>query len=132
MEYREALDWLYSVQQFGIKPGLENTRKLLKALQLPGTRQRFIHVAGTNGKGSTCAFMESILRAGGERTGLFTSPHLVQFRERIQKAGRQAAETAIAERGVGFVFEHIRQGNAAFGQNRTQCRLKAKCRQRVA
>ena len=68
MDYGQALDWLYSVQQFGIKPGLENTRKLLKALQLPGTGQRFLHVAGTNGKGSTCAFMESVLRAGAERT----------------------------------------------------------------
>lgn len=78
-----SLDWLYSVQQFGIKPGLENTRRLLKELQLPGSRQRFLHVAGTNGKGSTCAFMESILRHAGERTGLFTSPHLVSFCERM-------------------------------------------------
>jgi dihydrofolate synthase/folylpolyglutamate synthase len=96
MEYGEALGWLYSVQQFGIKPGLENTRKLLKALQLPGTRQRFLHVAGTNGKGSTCAFMESVLRAGGERTALFTSPHLIQFRERIQVGGVMMPEEEIA------------------------------------
>lgn len=79
-----SLEWLYSVQQFGIKPGLENTRRLLKELQLPGVHQRFLHVAGTNGKGSTCAFMESILRAAGERTGLFTSPHLVSFCERAR------------------------------------------------
>ena len=96
MEYGEALEWLYSVQQFGIKPGLENTRKLLKALQLPGTGQRFLHVAGTNGKGSTCAFMESVLRAGGERTALFTSPHLIQFRERIQVGGVMMPEVEIA------------------------------------
>jgi len=79
-----ALQWLYSVQQFGIKPGLSNTRKLLKELQLPGSRQRFLHVAGTNGKGSVCAFMESLLRTAGERTGLFTSPHLISFCERIR------------------------------------------------
>ena len=96
MDYEEALGWLYSVQQFGIKPGLENTRKLLKALQLPGTGQRFFHVAGTNGKGSTCAFMESVLRAGGERSALFTSPHLVQFRERIQVGGVMMPEAEIA------------------------------------
>jgi len=96
MDYAEALAWLYSVQQFGIKPGLENTRKLLKALQLPGTGQRFLHVAGTNGKGSTCAFMESVLRAGGERTALFTSPHLIQFRERIQVGGVMMPEEEIA------------------------------------
>lgn len=97
MDYGQSLDWLYSVQQFGIKPGLENTRKLLKALQLPGTGQRFLHVAGTNGKGSTCAFMESVLRAGGERTALFTSPHLIQFRERIQVGGVMMPESDIAD-----------------------------------
>ena len=97
MDYGAALTWLYSTQQFGIKPGLENTRKLLKALQLPGTGQRFLHVAGTNGKGSTCAFMESVLRAGGERTALFTSPHLIQFRERIQVGGVMMPEAEIAE-----------------------------------
>ena len=83
-----ALTWLYSVQQFGIKPGLENTRRLLRELALPGTRQRFLHVAGTNGKGSVCAFMESMLRTAGERTGLFTSPHLVSFCERMRCGGR--------------------------------------------
>lgn len=83
-----SLTWLYSVQQFGIKPGLDNTRRLLRELGLPGTRQRFLHVAGTNGKGSVCAFMESILRASGERTGLFTSPHLVSFCERMRCSGR--------------------------------------------
>ena len=95
-----ALTWLYSVQQFGIKPGLENTRRLLRELALPGTRQRFVHVAGTNGKGSVCAFMESVLRAGGERTGLFTSPHLVSFCERMRCGGRmigmEEAESSIA------------------------------------
>ena len=96
MNYAEALAWLYGTQQFGIKPGLENTRKLLKALQLPGTGMRFLHVAGTNGKGSTCAMMESILRAGGERTALFTSPHLIQFRERIQVGGQMMPEEEIA------------------------------------
>lgn len=96
MDYAEALAWLYGTQQFGIKPGLENTRKLLKALQLPGTGQRFLHVAGTNGKGSTCAFMESVLRAGAERAALFTSPHLIQFRERIQTGGVMMPEAEIA------------------------------------
>ena len=97
MEYGEALAWLYDTQQFGIKPGLDNTRKLLKALQLPGTGQRFLHVAGTNGKGSTCAFMESVLRAGAERTALFTSPHLIQFRERSQVGGVMMPEAEIAD-----------------------------------
>ena len=83
----EALAWLYSLQQHGIKPGLDVTRRLLRELQLPGSRQRFLHVAGTNGKGSVCAFMESMLRVAGERTGLFTSPHLVSFCERMRLRG---------------------------------------------
>ncbi len=86
-----ALEWLYSVQLFGIKPGLDNTRRLLRELALPGSSQRFIHVAGTNGKGSTCAFIESILRTAGERTGLFTSPHLVSFCERMRFRGEMPA-----------------------------------------
>ena len=94
-----ALSWLYSVQQFGIKPGLDNTRRLLRELQLPGSRQRFLHVAGTNGKGSVCAFMESILRCAGERTGLFTSPHLVSFCERMRMRGEMP--------GIGEMEEAI-------------------------
>lgn len=94
-----SLAWLYSLQQFGIKPGLENTRRLLKELQLPGTRQKFLHVAGTNGKGSTCAFMESILRRAGERTGLFTSPHLVSFCERMRCGGKMIPMEEV-ERGI--------------------------------
>jgi dihydrofolate synthase/folylpolyglutamate synthase len=69
---------------FGFKPGLETPRKLAEVAGSPQDRLRFIHVAGTNGKGSTCAFLESIYRAAGLRVGLFTSPHLVSFRERIQ------------------------------------------------
>ncbi len=69
---------------FGIKLGLENSRRLFAALEVPSPNERIIHVAGTNGKGSTCALIDSIARAAGYRTGLFTSPHLITFRERIQ------------------------------------------------
>jgi dihydrofolate synthase/folylpolyglutamate synthase len=69
---------------FGANFGLENTRKLAALAGNPQTQLRFIHAAGTNGKGSTCAMLESIYRAAGLRVGLFTSPHLVSFRERIQ------------------------------------------------
>ena len=69
---------------FGANFGPENTRKLAALAGNPQTQLRFIHVAGTNGKGSTCAMLESIYRAVGLRVGLFTSPHLVSFRERIQ------------------------------------------------
>jgi dihydrofolate synthase/folylpolyglutamate synthase len=83
-----ALDWLYATQQIGVKLGLENTQKLLSALVLPVAGQKFIHVAGTNGKGSVCAFMHSILKAAQIPCGLFTSPHLIQFNERIQDQTR--------------------------------------------
>src|SRR5215831_4595620 len=84
MNYSEAIQFLYSLRWFGAKLGLENTRRLAELAGNPHRRLRFIHVAGTNGKGSTCAMLESIYRAAGLRVGLFTSPHLVSFRERIQ------------------------------------------------
>ncbi len=82
--YTEAIRFLYDLRLFGAKFGLENTRKLAALVGNPHERLRFIHVAGTNGKGSTCAMLESIYRAAGLRVGLFTSPHLVSFAERIQ------------------------------------------------
>jgi dihydrofolate synthase/folylpolyglutamate synthase len=80
----EAIQFLYGLRLFGAKFGLENTFKLAALAGNPQEKLRFIHVAGTNGKGSTCAMLESIYRASGLRVGLFTSPHLVSFRERIQ------------------------------------------------
>jgi dihydrofolate synthase/folylpolyglutamate synthase len=84
MTYPEAIQFLYSLRIFGAKFGLDNTLKLAELTGHPHHQLRFIHVAGTNGKGSTCAMLESIYRASGLRVGLFTSPHLVSFRERIQ------------------------------------------------
>ena len=84
MTYAEAIQFLYSLSIFGAKFGLENTFKLAELTGNPHRQLRFIHVAGTNGKGSTCAMLESVYRASGLRVGLFTSPHLVSFRERIQ------------------------------------------------
>lgn len=90
MNYEEALDWLFSTQHFGIKLGLDAPRRLLtKYLACPAPEAKVIHVAGTNGKGSTCAFIESLARNAGKRTGLFTSPHLVDYRERVQVNGIQ-------------------------------------------
>ena len=84
MIYAEAIQFLYSLRFFGAKFGLENTFKLAALAGDPQEKLRFIHVAGTNGKGSTCAMLESIYRTSGLCVGLFTSPHLVSFRERIQ------------------------------------------------
>jgi dihydrofolate synthase/folylpolyglutamate synthase len=96
VNYREALAWLFGTQRFGIKLGLENIERLLGALAVPAPEQRIIHVAGTNGKGSVCAMLDSILREAGHRTGLFTSPHLVTFRERIQVNGEMISEDEVA------------------------------------
>ncbi len=84
MTYAEAIQFLYGLQMFGANFGLETPRKLAALVGNPQEKLRFIHVAGTNGKGSTCAMLESIYRAAGLRVGLFTSPHLVSFRERMQ------------------------------------------------
>jgi dihydrofolate synthase/folylpolyglutamate synthase len=94
--YREALAWLYGTQRFGIKLGLENIQRLLRELNLPGKDQRIIHVAGTNGKGSVCAMIDSICRTADYRTGLFTSPHLVTYRERIRVNGEMISPETVA------------------------------------
>jgi dihydrofolate synthase / folylpolyglutamate synthase len=100
------LEWLYGTQSIGIKLGLEGTQRILSAMNLPGPEQRFIHVAGTNGKGSVCAFMHSVLRAAQMRCGLFTSPHLVQFNERIQDSQRQISNKELND-GLGKIKELV-------------------------
>ena len=84
MNYQESLDYLFSLARLGIKLGLENTTRLLDHFGNPQLKTPTIHIAGTNGKGSTAAYVESILRASGFRVGLYTSPHILDFRERIQ------------------------------------------------
>lgn len=97
MTYPEAIDWLFSTQTFGIKLGLDGPKRLLREfLAFPKHGVKVIHVAGTNGKGSTCAMIDSIARANGTRTGLFTSPHLIDYRERIQVSGVQIPEKECA------------------------------------
>ena len=84
MNYNEMLDYIYELRRFGIKLGLEPMKKALKAFDNPHNDLRFIHITGTNGKGSAAAMLNSILRTAGYKVGMFTSPHLVDFRERIQ------------------------------------------------
>ena len=95
MNSTQALEWLYATQQFGLKFGLENIHRLLASLGDPQKRYRSIHVAGTNGKGSVCAMLEQILRDQGYRTGLYTSPHLVRFNERIRLNGREISDELV-------------------------------------
>ncbi len=82
------LDELYALNRLGIKPGIETEQALLAELDHPEKNTAFIHVAGSNGKGSVCAIIESVLRHAGLKTGLFTSPHLISFNERIRFDGK--------------------------------------------
>ncbi len=93
--YTEAIRWLYGTQVAGIKLGLENVRRLLDALGNPHHRLACIHVAGTNGKGSVSAMLDAVGRAAGLRTGLYTSPHLVRFNERIQVSGQAITDDEV-------------------------------------
>ena len=97
--YSTAINWLFGTQQRGVKLGLNNVRRLLSSLGEPQNALQFIHVAGTNGKGSVCAMVDSITRRAGMKTGLFTSPHLIRFNERIQIDGIPIDDEAVV-RGI--------------------------------
>lgn len=88
----EEIDYLYGIPKFSGKNPLENTKELLRRLNHPENSRKIIHVAGTNGKGSTCAYLDSILRKMGYRVGLFTSPHLVRINERIVIQGEPVSD----------------------------------------
>jgi dihydrofolate synthase/folylpolyglutamate synthase len=95
--YQDALDFLYPLHRFGIKPGLDRVRSLLALLDSPHKRLGMIvHIAGTNGKGSVAASLASIFQAAGKKTALYTSPHLVDFTERIRIDGRQIPREKVA------------------------------------
>ena len=86
-EYSEFLNYFYSLRREGIKMGLEHTLELSEKIGNPHKGLKFIHIAGTNGKGSCSALIESVLRTSGKKVGLFTSPHLINFNERIRVDG---------------------------------------------
>jgi len=104
--YTEAIRWLYSTQASGVKLGLENVRLLLEALGNPHQQLTCIHIAGTNGKGSVSAMLDSVARAAGLRTGLYTSPHLVRFNERIQVSGQPITDDEVLA-GLSVIREAI-------------------------
>jgi dihydrofolate synthase / folylpolyglutamate synthase len=104
--YTEAIRWLYGTQTAGIKLGLENIRRLLDDLGSPHRQLACIHVAGTNGKGSVSAMLDSVGRAAGLRTGLYTSPHLVRFNERIQVSGQAITDDEVLA-GLNVIREAI-------------------------
>jgi dihydrofolate synthase/folylpolyglutamate synthase len=96
-KYAETIEYLYGLQKHGIKLGLSNPERLLKILGTPHDSFRSVHIAGTNGKGSTAAMIASILKSSGLRVGLFTSPHLVSFTERIKTNGSPIAGSDVVK-----------------------------------
>ena len=92
-----AIDKIHSLDKFGSRPGLDRIKKFLDILGTPQDKLRFIHVAGTNGKGSVCRLLSSVLTDAGYKTGLFISPYIVDFKERIQINNELISEKALEE-----------------------------------
>ena len=105
MNINEALAFIHSVTWRGSIPGLTRTQELLSRMGNPQNNLRFIHVAGTNGKGSTCAMLSSILQQAGYRTGLYTSPYITCFNERMQVNGQNISDEMLCEI-TAFVRPH--------------------------
>ncbi len=103
MSYEETLRYIHNVKWQGSKPGLERTRKLLASLGNPEKALKFVHIAGTNGKGSTAACTAAVLQQAGYRTGLYTSPYILRFNERMQVNG-----THITDEELEQLTEEIR------------------------
>jgi dihydrofolate synthase/folylpolyglutamate synthase len=99
MAYTDLIEWMFNLERFGIKLGLENITEFLSRTGNPHRDFRSVHVTGTNGKGSVCAFLASILRESGLKVGLYTSPHLVDFRERITIDGEMISEEDVVRLG---------------------------------
>ena len=96
MNYEESLQLIHSLDKFGSRPGLDRVKKLFRTVpEVLG--QSFIHVAGTNGKGSVCAMLSAVLQQAGYKVGLFTSPYIVDFRERIQINNQMIDKETLAE-----------------------------------
>lgn len=90
--YQAAVDWITGLIPFGIRPGLERIQMLMERLDNPHRRLKFIHIAGTNGKGSTCAYLSSVLIQSGYDVGTYTSPYITKFTNRFQYNGQDIEE----------------------------------------
>lgn len=106
MNYKESLKYLEDTHKFGMRLGLDNTKKLLELLGNPQDNLDIIHVAGTNGKGSVCSFISTILKEGGYKVGLYTSPYLETFTERVRVNGENILEEDVA-RIITLIKEKI-------------------------
>lgn len=110
MTYEEALNKISSLLRFGMRPGLERMEKLLALLGNPQDKLKFVHVAGTNGKGSTCALISSVLKKSLYKTGLYTSPYITDFCERMQINGEMIPHedlAALVEKAFPFVEQMV-------------------------
>lgn len=113
MEYKEALCRIEELRKYGSQPGLERVRMLLEHMGNPQDKLRFVHITGTNGKGSVCAVVSSVLKSSGYTTGLFTSPFIVDLREQIQVDNTMISEAEfaqVAEFVFSFVLELLEKG----------------------
>lgn len=117
--YAQALEYIHGVSRFGSRLGLDRTRRLLAALGDPQRSLRVIHVAGTNGKGSVSAMLASILQAAGYRSGLYISPYIVDFRERISIDGRYIEPGDLAD----LLFAEVRPAAESLGEEVTEFEL---------
>ena len=97
MNYNEALNFIHSRDRFGSRPGMERIEALCNAFDNPQDKLKYVHVAGTNGKGSTCSFVSSILEESGYKVGLFTSPYIERFEERIRINGENISLQRLSE-----------------------------------
>src|SRR5689334_13178157 len=104
--WEEGLAFFHSLSPSTIKLGLDRVERCLDALGRPERRLRALHVAGTNGKGSTCAFCEAVLRAQGYRTGLYTSPHLVKVNERIRVGAESISDVEMGQGVLDILERH--------------------------
>src|SRR3972149_10769089 len=107
MDYEALLQELFRLERFGIKLGLDTITELLGYMGNPQRRFKTVHVTGTNGKGSVFAYIASVLQKAGYRVGLFTSPHLVRFNERIKVDGRE-----ISNEDVARVYAEMQRASA--------------------
>ena len=118
MNYNEALEYIHGISWTFCKPGLERIRALCESLGHPERELRFVHVAGTNGKGSFCSMLSEVLSAAGYRVGLFTSPYIYEFNERMRVNGENIRNETLAE-----ITEHVRPHAEAMADRPTEFEL---------
>ena len=122
MNYQETLAYINSTAWFGGAPGLDRIQALLSVLGDPQKAFRAVHIAGTNGKGSCAAMTASVLKAAGYRTGLFTSPYLHRFNERMQIDGKEIDDAALAEHATA-----VRKAAEAMAEHPTAFEMMTAC-----